>query len=139
MGSRRPSPTSSLIRMTNSWVRPTANAGTIILLLWVLAWVRRSSAFCFMISPVGFVQPIVVGRLKNQYVAWVRRLRIAENGHIGAAKITAEEHGGPIAPDRVFHPNGRRSQDMAGVVKGCRDAWGNLEHVSVPRPLESSD
>ena len=89
--------------------------------------------------PVGFVQPIAVGRLKNQYVAWVRRLRIAKNGHIGTAKVTTEEHDGCIAPGRVFQPNGRRSQDMAGVVKGCRDSGGNLEYVSVSRPLESSD
>ena len=33
---------------------------------------RRSSAFCLMLSPVGFVQAIAVGRLKNQHVAWRR-------------------------------------------------------------------
>ena len=56
-----------------------------------------------------------------------------------AAKIAAEEHGGRIAACRVFHPNGRRSQDMAGVVKGCGHARGNLEQVSVSCPLKSSD
>ncbi len=93
----------------------------------------------FHALPVGFVQAIAVGRLKNQHVAWRRWLRIAKNGHVGAAKIAAEEHGGRIAACRVFHPNGRRSQNMAGVVKGSCHAWGDLEHVSVSCTLKSSD
>jgi len=87
----------------------------------------------------GFVQAIAVGRLKNQHVAWGGWLRIAKNGHVGAAKITAEKHGGRIAACGVFHPNGRRSQDMAGVVKGSCHAWGDLEYVSVSCVLKSSD
>ena len=38
-----------------------------------------------------------------------------------------------------FTSNGRRSQDMAGVVKGSCHAWGDLERVSVPCTFESSD
>ena len=45
-----------------------------------------------------------------------------------------------VLPRAVYSTlNGRRSQDMACVVKGCRDAWGDLEHVSVPCALESAD
>src|SRR4029077_63989 len=77
--------------------------------------------------PVGFVQAIAVGRLKNQHVAWRWWLRIAKNGHVGTAKIPAEQHGGCIAACRVFYPNGRGSQDMAGIVKGSGHARRDLE------------
>jgi hypothetical protein len=87
----------------------------------------------------SLVQAISVGRLKNQHVACRWWLRIAKNGHVGTAKIPAEKHGGRIAACRVFHPNGRRSQDMAGIVKGSCHAWGDLEHASVSCALESSD
>ena len=66
-------------------------------------------------------------------------LRIAKNRHVGAAKIAAKEHGGGIAACRVFHPNGRRSQDMAGVVKGRGHAWSDLEQIPIPCALKSSN
>jgi hypothetical protein len=88
---------------------------------------------------IGFVQTIAVGRLKNQHVAWRWWFRIAKDRHIRTAKISAEEHGGGIAARCIFHTDSRRSQNMVGIVKGCRDARGYLEHVSVSCPLESSN
>ena len=88
---------------------------------------------------VSLVQAIAVGRFKNQYVAWWWWLRIAKNGHIGAAMISAEEQGGRIATRGIFHSDGGRSQYMAGVVKGSCHAWGDLERVSIPCAFESSD
>src|SRR5262245_41480703 len=100
---------------------------------------EKVQCLLFHALPVGLVQTIAIGRLKNQHVAWRWWLRIAKNGHVGTTQIPAEKYGGRIAACRIFHPNGRRSEDMAGIVEGSGQAWRDLLNFSVSYSLESSD